>query len=193
MLNTLSEKFHSWTTSWRVIILLIADALMMGYIMPLAGGIMALAANNSVLPLDLMFFYSPAKAFEMMDKYGEAGRSIYLKIELTADIIYPIIYTLFYGLLISWLFQRAFRSESKMMKLNVMPVGAWFFDLLENAGIVAMLVMYPAKPAAMAWLTMIFGSLKWGFAFVSIGLVLVGLVKATMNGFRKQIVSPMST
>ena len=38
MLNTISEKFHSWTTGWRVIIMLIADALMMGYIMPLAGG-----------------------------------------------------------------------------------------------------------------------------------------------------------
>jgi hypothetical protein len=191
MLNTLSEKFHSWTTGWRVILMLIADALMMGYILPLAGGIMAFAANNSVTPLDLMFFYTPAKAFEMMDKYGEAGRSIYLKIELTADIIYPIIYTLFYGLLISWLFQRAFKPESKMMKWNVMPVGAWVFDLLENVGIVSMLIMYPAKPAAMAWLTMIFGSLKWGFAFVSIGLVLVGLVKAAMNGFRKQVVVPV--
>jgi hypothetical protein len=36
MLNKISEKFHSWTTGWRLIILLIADALMMGYIMPLA-------------------------------------------------------------------------------------------------------------------------------------------------------------
>lgn len=191
MLNTISEKFHSWTTGWRVVILLIADALMMGYIMPLAAGIMAFAANNSVLPLDMMFFYTPAKAFEMMDKYGEAGRSLYLKIELTADIIYPIIYTLFFGLLISWLFQRGFKTDSRMMKLNVMPVGAWFFDLLENAGIVSMLLMYPAKAAAMAWLTMIFGSLKWGFALISIGLVLVGLVKAAMNGFRKQAVTPV--
>lgn len=191
MLNTISEKFHSWTTGWRVIILLVADALMMGYIMPLAAGIMAFAANNSVLPLDMMFFYTPAKAFEMMDKYGEAGRSLYLKIELTADIIYPIIYTLFFGLLISWLFQRGFKTDSRMMKLNVMPVGAWFFDLLENAGIVSMLLMYPAKPAAMAWLTMIFGSLKWGFAIISIGLVLVGLVKAAMNRFRKQAIVPV--
>jgi hypothetical protein len=186
MLNTISEKFHSWTTGWRVIIMLIADALMMGYIMPLAGGIMALAANNSVMPLDLMFFYTPTQAFEMMDKYGEAGRAIYMKIELTADIIYPIIYTLFYGLLLSWLLQRAFRSDSKMMKMNVMPVGAWFFDMLENVGIVSMLGMYPTKVAAMAWLTMFFGSIKWGFFVVTVGLVLASLVKAAMNGFRKQ-------
>jgi hypothetical protein len=146
---------------------------------------MAFAANNSVLPLDLMFFYTPDKAFEMIEKYGEAGRSIYFKIELTADIIYPIIYTLFYGLLISWLFQRAFKPDSKMQKWNVMPVGAWFFDLLENVGVVSMLSMYPSKSSFMAWLTMIFSSLKWIFAFITIGLVLVGLVRATMNRFRK--------
>jgi hypothetical protein len=68
MLNKISEKFHAWTTGWRVIIMLIADALMMGYIMPIAGGIMAFAANNHVTPLDLMFFYTPAKAFEKRDK-----------------------------------------------------------------------------------------------------------------------------
>ena len=186
MINTISQKFHSWTTGWRVFILFLAEALMMGYIMPLAGGILALAANNSVLPLDLMFFYTPGQAFEMLDKYGEAGRSVYFKIELTADIIYPIIYTLFYGLLLSWLFQRAFKPGSKMQKWNVMPVGAWFFDLLENIGIVSMLLFYPSKSAILAWLTMIIGSFKWGFFVVTVVLVLIGLVRAAMNRFRKQ-------
>ena len=186
MLNVISQKFHAWATGWRVIILLIAEALMMFYIMPIAAGIMAFAANNSVLPLDLMFLFTPDQAFEMMDKYGEAGRSIYLRIELTADIIYPMIYTSFFGLLISWLFQRAFKPESKMQKWNVMPVGAWLFDMLENSGIVSMLLTYPSKPEVLAWITMFFGTLKWAFFIVTIGLVLVGLVKAAMNGFRKQ-------
>jgi len=186
MLNTISQKFHAWTTGWRVFILFVADALMMGYIMPVAGAIMALAANNSVMPLDLMFFYTPEQAFEMIEKYGEAGRSIYFKIELTADIIYPVIYTLFYGLLISWLFQRAFPPDSPMQKWNLMPVGAWFFDLLENAGISSMLMMYPSEPDILAWITMIFGSLKWACFVITIGLVLVGLVRAAINRFRKQ-------
>ncbi|HEU0294950.1 MAG TPA: hypothetical protein VFR47_19565 [Anaerolineales bacterium] len=187
MLNTLSQKFHAWTTGWRVLLLLVADALMMGYIMPLAGGLMALAANASVMPLDLMFFYTPDQAFAMIEKYGEAGRDIYMKIELTADIIYPIIYTLFYGLLLSWLFQRGLKADSPMQKYNVMPVGAWFFDLLENIGIVSMLSMYPAQPSVLAWLTMMFGSLKWLSFLVTIGLVLFGLVRAAINGFRKQV------
>jgi hypothetical protein len=141
------------------------------------------------MPLDLMFFFTPQQAFEMIEKYGEQGRALYLRIELTADIVYPIIYTLFFGLLISWLFQRGFTPTSPMQKWNLMPVGAWFFDMLENLGIVSMLSMYPAQPVALAWLTMIVGSLKWAFAFVSIALILVGLVRALLNGFRKQAAS----
>jgi hypothetical protein len=186
MLNTLSQKFHAWTTGWRVLLLLVADALMMGYVMPLAGGLLALAANASVMPLDLMFFYTPDQAFAMIEKYGPAGRDLYTKIELTADIIYPVIYTLFYGLLLSWLFQRGFKPDSPMQRYNVVIVGAWFFDLLENIGIVSMLSMYPSQPAALAWLTMIFGSLKWVAFLVTLALVLFGLVRAAMNGFRKQ-------
>ena len=91
MLNTISQKFQAWTTGWRVLILLIATALMAGYIMPVAGGILALAANNSVLPLDLMFFYTPDTAFEMIEKYGPAGRDLFTKILLTFDILYPVI------------------------------------------------------------------------------------------------------
>jgi len=186
MLNKISEKFHAWAKGRWVFVMFLADLLMMGYVMPVAAGIMALAASNSVMPLDLMFFYTPDKAFEMIEKYGGAGRSIYLKIELSADIIYPIIYSLFYALLISWLFQRGFKPESKMQKWNVMPVGAWFFDLLENVGTVSMVSMYPSQPAILAWITMLFGSLKWTFALISIVLVLIGLVKAALNGFRKQ-------
>lgn len=186
MLNRISEKFHSWAKGRWVLATFIADAIMAGYIMPVAAGIMAFAANNSVIPIDLMFFYTPAEAFAMIDKYGEAGRSLYWKIELTADIIYPIAYTLFFGLLISWLFQRGFSSNHRMQKWNVMPVGGWLFDMLENAGIVSMLAIYPAKPEFLAWLTMIFGSLKWAFAAVSIVLILVGLARAVLNGFRKQ-------
>ena len=188
MLTMISQKFHAWATGWRVFVLFVAEALMMGYVMPLAAGIMAFAANNSVMPLDLMFFYTPEQAFEMMDRYGEAGRSVYLRIELTADIIYPIIYTLFFGLLLSWLFQRGFKRDSPMQTWNIMPVGSFVFDLLENAGIVSMLMMYPSQPAIMAWLTMLFGSLKWGFFLVTVGLVLVGLVRAAINKFRKQAV-----
>jgi uncharacterized membrane protein YiaA len=52
-----------------------------------------------------------------------------------------------------------------------------------------MLSMHPAQPAVLAWFTMFSGLIKWAFAIISIGLVLVGLVRALLNGFRKQSTS----
>ena len=60
----------------------------------------------------------------MMGKYGEAGRSAYFNIELTADIIYPIASMLFFGTLLSWLFQRGFKPDSNMQKFNLAPAGS---------------------------------------------------------------------
>lgn len=64
MLKKISERFHAWAKGRWVFAMFIADVLMAGYVMPLAAGSMAFAANNSVLPLDLMFFYTPEQALE---------------------------------------------------------------------------------------------------------------------------------
>jgi hypothetical protein len=73
-----------------------------------------------------------------------------------------------------------------MHKYNAVPFGAWLFDLLENLSIVIMLSIYPSTPALLAWIATIFTMLKWLFALVTILLLLAGLVKAVMNGFKKQ-------
>ncbi|RJP49089.1 MAG: hypothetical protein C4583_13180 [Anaerolineaceae bacterium] len=185
MLHKISSKFHAWAKGWLVIVLMALDMFFMGFVMPLIGGLMK-GGTGLEQPLDLMFFSTPEKTFAMIERYGEYGRAFYRNVELTVDIIYPIIYTLAFGLLISWLFQRGFKSDSKMQKWNVTPVGAWLFDLLENLGIVTMLTMWPSQPVAVAWLTMILTMVKWFFAFASMGLIVVGLAMATRNGFKKK-------
>ena len=185
MLNGISKKFHAWAKGWLVIVLMLLDMFFMGFVMPLIGGLMK-SGTGLEQPLDLMFFSSPEKTFAMIERYGEFGRPFYRNVELTVDIIYPIIYMLAFGLLISWLFQRGFKSDSKMQKLNVFPIGAWFFDLLENLGIVTMLSMWPSQPSVLAWLTTIITMIKWVFAGGSMVLIVVGLVMAAKNGFRKR-------
>ncbi len=185
MLQNLSNKFYQWATGWLVLVLLVLDMFFAGFLMPLIGGMMQ-GGQGGIQPLDLMLFATPSQTFDMIEKYGEFGRPFYRNIALTVDIIYPIVYLFAFGLLISWLFQRGFSPGSRMMKFNVMPLGAWFFDLLENLNIATMLSMYPAKPTALAWLLMILTAIKWAFAGASIVLMLVGLIMAIKNGFKKQ-------
>ncbi|MCQ3939447.1 MAG: hypothetical protein DPW18_20740 [Chloroflexi bacterium] len=185
MLQNLSNRFYHWARGWLVLVLLALDMFFAGFLMPLIGGLMQ-GGQGGIQPLDLMLFATPDEMFAMIEKYGEFGRPFYRNVELTVDIVYPIIYLFAFGLLISWLFQRGFSPNSPMMKLNVMPLGAWLFDLLENLNIVAMLSMYPSKPVAAAWLLFLFSTVKWLFAAASILLILVGLAMAIRNGFKKQ-------
>ena len=185
MLNKISSRFHSWAKGWLVLALMVLDNFFMGFIMPLISGMMK-GGTSLEQPMDLQFFSTPAKLFAMVASYGEYGRPFYRNVELTVDILYPIIYMLAYGLLISWLFQRGFKPDSKMQKLNVMPIGVWLFNLLENLSIVTLLSTFPAQLTAVAWLTTIFTMVKWMFAGASMLLIIVGLVMAAKNRFRKQ-------
>lgn len=185
MLQNISCRFHAWAKGWIVFALVVLDVFFMGFIMPLTSGMLK-DGKGTQQPMDLLFFSTPAKLFTIAGSYGEYGRAFYRSVELTVDIIYPVVYTLALGLLISWLFQRGFSTKSKMQGLNIAPIGAWLFDLLENLGIVTLLTTFPAQLTAIAWLTTFFTMVKWIFAGISMLLIVIGLVMAAKNGFQKQ-------
>jgi hypothetical protein len=185
LLTNLSDHFYKWTKGWLILILFILDAFFSGFLMPLIQGMLQ-GDQGGVLPLDLMLFASPEKIFSMIARYGTYNLVFYRNVELTVDIIYPIVYLFFFGLLISWLFQRGFSSTSPMRKYNIMPRGAWFFDLLENIVIVTLLSLFPQQPTALAWLLVFLGTVKWMFAGASILLILIGFIMALRNKFKLQ-------
>ena len=184
MLTGISNTLRKYAKGWLILILFLLDGLFMGVVMP---GLKARMDNFApdVGPIDLLFFYTPEKAYQMVAAYGEQGRAVYRTGELTVDIIYPIVYTLFFSLFITWLFKRGFSMESKMQGLNVVPFGAWLFDLLENLGIVGMLSIYPSTPALLAWVTTVFTMIKWGFAGVSMILMVVGIIAVIVRAFKR--------
>jgi hypothetical protein len=185
MLQNISDRFYRWNKGWVIFILFLLDAFLGGFLLPLIQGMMQ-GGKGGIVPLDLMFLATPDKIFGMIVEYGEFGRPFYRNVELTVDIVYPIVYLFFFGLLISWLFQRGFSPASPARKLNIMPLGAWFFDLVENIVIVTLLALFPSQPAALAWILTIFTTIKWFFAGASILLVIVGLVMAARNRFQVQ-------
>lgn len=185
MLTKLSITLQNYAKGPFVLLLLALDLLFVAFLLPNTEARLK-AASGGVGPIDLQFFYTPDKAYSMIGAYGETGRTFYRTFELTGDIVYPLIYTLFFSLLLTWLFRRGFASDSRWQRLNVLPVGALFFDLLENSCIVTMLSLYPALPTPVAWLATSFTMLKWSFAGVTLFFMLVGLVMAVVKAFDNQ-------
>lgn len=185
MLDKLSTTLRKYGNGWLVLVFLAGEIFFNAVVLPAQSAKIA-AGSGGLGPIDLQLFYMPDKVYGMIESYSPEVRSSYRTFEMTGDIIYPIVYTLFFSLLITWLFQRGFASNSNMQKYNVVPFGAWLFDLLENVGIVTMLSIYPSTPSVVAWLAGIFTLIKWSFAGVTIILILTGLVKAALNGFKKQ-------
>lgn len=185
MLDPISAMLKKYANGWLILLLLAGEIFFNAVYLP---GVQARLEQDSGGngPIDLQFFYTPEKVYGMVDSYGEEGRLVYRTHELTIDVIYPIVYTLLFALLITWLFQRGFAPQSPMQRLNVVPLGAFVFDMLENICIVTMLSVHPSQPAIIAWLGTIFTMVKWLFALSTIVLIVVGLVMALKNRFRKQ-------
>jgi hypothetical protein len=180
MISRLSDWFIRQAKGWVILLALIAVVICEAVLLPRAA-----AKIGGQGPLDLKLGYRSETAFSMLGSYGEAGRAAYRTTELTTDIVFPIAYTLFFALSISWLYQHAFDKDSRLQRVNLIPVGGWLFDLSENIGIVTMLSIYPTKSAFLAGLTSIFTGLKWGFFALSVAFLLFGLLAYIVTRFRK--------
>jgi hypothetical protein len=186
MLSRISRALHKYAGGGSILALFVLEAVFIFFIMPMSAALIKYDSGGPG-PIDLLFLYTPATAYARVAAYGEYGRSFYRSMELSLDLIYPLVYTLLLGLLLGWLTQRGFPAQSRAQRWNLLPLGAWFFDLLENLGIVSMLSAYPARPALLGWLTAGFTLVKWLFAGASIALIVITFAAAARNRFRKGV------
>ena len=185
MLNKFSEALRRYASGWLVLVFFAGELIFNAFILP-AQQAKLKTTSGGVGPIDIQFFYMPDEVYAMVAAYGEAGRREYRAFELSGDLVYPVVYTLFFALLITLLFQRGFAPNSSMQKLNVLPFGAWLFDLFENLGIATMLSVYPSTPALLAWGTALCTLMKWLFVGAAILLLLGGMVMVLTSQFKKR-------
>ena len=181
MLSKLSRIFHNWTKGWLTIVLFIALIVYIVITLP----ILQKLPGGDIVSLDAQLFYTPEEAFATVASYGDSAR-LWTLLYLTWDVMTPILYTLAFSMSISWLFQRGFKPVSKMQKLNIIPIGAGLFDLLENISIVSLLSLYPNEPVYIAWISTVCTMIKTSFLGISILLILIGLIFAAIHGFKIQ-------
>jgi hypothetical protein len=185
MIAAFSNTLKRYATG-RIILPFLALVLLfaVGILPMIQGKLVALSGGSG--RLDLLFSYTPEKAYSMIESFGDEGRSIYRLFIMTGDIIYPVVYTIFFSLLLTWLLERSFASDSKLQTLNIVPFGVLLFDWLENINIITMLTLYPTKSNMVAELASLCTSIKWSFGTVRYLIIFVVLIMALKNGFKKQ-------
>lgn len=185
MITTLSNALHKFTHGRTILAFFVLMLVFALFIVPNLQGKLE-ASSGGTGPIDLLLAYTPETAYSMIKSYGDESRAAYRRFAMTSDVAYPVVYSVFFGLVITWLFRRSFAADSKLQLLNVVPLGAWLFDWLENIHIVTLLTTYPEMSSTVARFASLFTSVKWGFGFVGIFLVLAGVVLAAKNRFRVQ-------
>lgn len=177
MLSSISVRFRAWAKGWVILSIIAAFVILIN--LPLADpGLISMS-------LDGQFAYTPEQAFSAVASFGEDGRAQMIWIHL-ADFILITLYTLMFCLSISWLFQRGFKLDNRMQRLNLVPILGGFFDLMENIWIITLILSYPAQPTVVAWLSTITTTGKYIMGIPIVLLLLIGLVKAAMNRFKIQ-------
>jgi hypothetical protein len=182
MLSKLSNQFGAWARGWLILAVLAAFIIFMVVTLPNIQ-----AVSGGIEGLDTTLFYTPEEAFANTASYTDAGRDVIRNFHVTVDLVNPILYSLFLVLLISWLFRNSFAQESKLQKLNLLPLGAAIFDLLENICIFILFSIYPSKLNFLAWLATTSTMLKILCIYASLVLVLIGLVGTAKNIITKLI------
>jgi hypothetical protein len=131
--------------------------------------------------LDAQFSYSAQTAFDAAAALGPQGRTLYALSELSLDLVYPILYSLFLSLLMLFVLRRLVPPASGWLRLGWLPFAVLACDYAENAGLVYMLLTFPAQAPAVVQAASLFTMAKWTLAALAIMLVLAGGVLAVVR------------
>ena len=186
LLDELSDRILA-ITSGRTILAALAGLLVTAFLVngrPF--GIAELKAiTGGVGVPDMEIMYTPDQAYTFLAAMGEAGRAFDLTHIIPIDLFVPFFYALFLSTFITWLLHRWLPVKSGWHRLNLIPVAGAVFDYLENLGIIAMLLAWPARLPEIAQFTMASTLLKFSFsaaAFLIVAVVLIGWIVYAVRG-----------
>ncbi len=178
MKTKLISLFEKWA-NWKNVLLFFALQMLFNLvIMPAFSG-----SNTHDLPtLDLQFFYTPQRAYEIIAAYTPELRQAAAITRLTLDIIYPLVYAMMLTLLLVLTFRRAFPATDDSVRsifdfVLFIPWAGVLFDYLENICIATMFLNYPKEFYFLAQVAAIFTFLKWTLIGAGFVLALIGGVK----------------
>ena len=181
----ISDWLRRVSTGWVALSALLIFLLFSALVLPQQATKAEQETGGSESP-DTSFFYSSSDLYRMAESYGEQGREAYIRARFTFDLVWPLVYTLFLATSISWVFGRAFGSDSRWQRANLAPLLGALFDYLENLAASLVMLRYPEQTAVVDALAPVFTALKWLLLGASFLLLFGGVVVAAWRRFRER-------
>ena len=171
----MTDRLLSWASPRNVLLALVA---FVGFSLPTFqfGPYARLRERTMGLALlDETFLYTPAQVSATLTAYGAEGRRIYLAF-LLLDLLYPFCYAGALALLLAFTARRLVASGRFPRPLLLVPVAAGIGDWLENAGLLVLVLAYPARPTPLALLAAGVTATKLALVTASVALAAVGVL-----------------
>ena len=134
---------------------------------------------------DMMLTYSPSTIYDKLTQFGPDGRSAYRAFLEKVDFIFPAVYGLFFVMATTFGFARLFPNRPALQKLSLLLFATTFFDYAENVCFLAFLHSYPRELPNAEKLANMLTLAKWGFAAVSILLLVLMTLGMLIRSLRK--------
>ena len=174
-LRRASEFFYAKST---LVTALIATVVFAGYtVLVLSGQGKAFeVANSSIKSLGTSLGFGQAEILAFFAERSTQQISAYITFNQVWDSLYGLIYGVMY---VAWVSVLLKPYSQKVGMLNLLPFGQVLFDWLENIGLATVSSQYLADgtiSSTTAQLASTASSIKWAFALLVYGVILVGIV-----------------
>jgi len=170
------NKLEKYVTLKLVIILGAVFAVLYLIInVPILGYFRSCVDGNNYIESNM--FYTPQSLHELLVAYGESGRSLYIKMSLGFDFIFPLVYSAFLAASIFLVYKNWRPLKKAWLKIGlIMGIVICFSDFLENIFLITIILKFPAKMEALSILALCATIIKSVLTVSAAALVIIGLI-----------------
>lgn len=124
--------------------------------------------------LEALVFYSPQDLYDLLNKYGQHGREIYILSSLLMDFIFPLQYSVFFASLAYIIYRKLFNKATVLKLIVYLGIALCLSDWIENIFLITVVANYPGELFAFAWLAAAMTLLKSSLTVLFIVISIVG-------------------
>lgn len=135
--------------------------------------IFSMLPDNEGIKIQLTF--SAEQFISFLENWGQEGINTYLS-HYWLDFPHPFIYAIFLAGLVQ-VFASSVFSKNTVFLFTALPLGAGLLDICENLCHIAMILHKEAIAQPMVFASALFAWTKWILAFVTIGFVLLSMIR----------------